>query len=169
MDLQWDRLGEALQARRMAMKPRPTQEQAAKALGVSRTLIQNIERGKPFEKVTPSIREYARYVGWADGSVDRVLAGGDPTLVGEPAPSVPEIPGLPGRVQYELRQDGDLVDTVVIRLPGGGSAVVIVKDQPGATPEQQQQNLEAWLQTQSRLQALDYSETEPAQADHKNS
>ncbi|GFH34356.1 helix-turn-helix domain-containing protein [Streptomyces pacificus] len=169
MDLQWDRLGKALQAARLALKPKLKQDELAVELGVGRSVIQLIEGGHQYTKPTPTIRAFARRVGWTEDSVDRVLAGGAPSLADEPAPSAPEISGLPGRVQYELRQDGELVDTVVIRLPGGGSAVVIVKDQPGATPEQQQQNLDAWLQAQARLQALDYSETGHAQADRKNS
>lgn len=164
MDHDWQRLGKALQATRRARTPKITQDQAAAELGVSRSAIQNIERGVGFTKTTPTLREYARRLGWQDGSIDAVLAGGEPTLAGEdPALAPAELHGLPSRVKRELEQEGDLVDTAVIQLPGGGTAVVIVKDQPGATPEQREMNLEAWLRAQPKLRNLDQVEAESSQ------
>jgi DNA-binding XRE family transcriptional regulator len=160
MDLDWQRLGKALQAARKAKDIRLTQPEMAKELGVGRSVIQLIEAGTEYKKPTPTIRAYARRVGWTDDSADRVLAGGEPTLVGDAAPAEPaELSGLPGRIKHELGREGELVDTVVIKLPGGGTAVVVVKDQPDATPEQRQKNLEAWLKTQPALESLDYSDT----------
>lgn len=164
MDHDWQRLGKALQATRRARIPKITQEQAAAELGVSRSVIQNIERGIGFTKATPTVREYARRLGWTGGSIDEVLAGGEPTLTEDaPVPGAVEFRGLPSRVKRELEQEGDLVDTAVIQLPGGGTAVVIVKDQPDATPEQREMNLEAWLRTQPALTNLDQVGTEPSQ------
>jgi DNA-binding XRE family transcriptional regulator len=160
MDRDWQRLGKALQAARRATAGKPTQEHMADALGVSRSVIQNIERGVGFDKPTPTIREYARKLGWAARSVDDVLAGGEPTSVAdEPAVT---LMGLPTRVARELTRDGDVVDTVVIQLPGGGSAVVVVKDQPDATPEERERTLEAWLRAQPKLRSLDQPDTEPS-------
>ena len=171
MDLDWQRLGQALKATRSTTRDargaKLTQEQAAVELGVSRSVIQNIERGIGFDKPTPTIREYARRLGWAEGSVDRVLAGEDPVFASEStssqaAPS-PVVAGLPVRIQHELEQGGDLVDTKVIELPGGGSVVIVVKNPPGATPEQRERNLEAWLRTQPALRDLDRPVTESSQ------
>src|SRR5688572_10212326 len=93
MTLDWQRLGQALKATRSktrdARGAKLTQEQAAVELGVSRSVIQNIERGIGFDKPTPTIREYARRLGWAEGSVDRVLAGGDPAHAAEPPAGQP--------------------------------------------------------------------------------
>lgn len=161
MDLDWDRLGAALQAARLAMAPELTQDELAVELGVGRSTIQNIERGQAFKKATPTIRAFARRVGWTDDSVDRVLAGGDPQLADrtqEPTVRQPSAgPALPARIEHELTQEGELVDTVVIPLGDGGSAVVVVKNPPNATPEQRQRNLDAWLRMQGQLRELDYS------------
>lgn len=160
MDLDWDRLGKALQAARQDMTPTLTQDELAAELGVGRSAIQNIERGMAFKKPTPTIRAVARRVGWSDDSVDRVLAGGDPQLVDlpkRPAVQPPAGPPLPQRIQHELDQEGDLLDTVVIPLGDGASAVVVVKNPPDATPEQRQRNLDAWLRMQAQLRELDYS------------
>lgn len=160
MDLDWDRLGTALQAARLAMAPELTQDELAVELGVGRSTIQNIERGQVFKRATPTIRAFARRVGWTDDSVDRVLAGGEPTLAAEPSTRVPgyyPFPGLPLRIEHELKSEGELVDTVVIPLGDGASAVVVVKNPPDATPEQRQRNLDAWLRIQGQLRELDYS------------
>lgn len=160
MDLDWDRLGKALQAARQAVKPTLKQEDLAAELGVGRSAIQNIERGMAFKKPTPTIRTFARRVGWSDDSVDRVLAGGNPELVGAPPQSAsqpPAGPALPQRIQHELDREGDLLDTVVIPLGDGASAAVVVKNPAGATPEQRQRNLDAWLRMQAQLRELDYS------------
>lgn len=167
MNLDWQRLGQALKATRSKVRDpetgaKLTQEQAAAELGVSRSVIQNIERGIGFDKPTSTIRQYARRLGWDDGSVEAVLAGGDFTLAPEGEPAGAPLAGLPVRIQHELEQDGEIVDTAVIPLPGGGSAVVVVKNPPGATPEQRKQNLEAWLRTQPALRSLDASAAEPS-------
>ena len=163
MDLDWDRLGRALQAARQDMTPELKQDELAVELGVGRSTIQNIERGQAFKKPTPTIRAFARRVGWTDASVDRVLAGGDPELVDRPHEAAtrksPAGPALPTRIEHELTQEGELVDTVVIPLGDGASAVVVVKNPPGATPEQRQRNLDAWLRMQGQLQELDYTDS----------
>jgi len=165
MTLDWQRLGQALKATRSKVRdPRTgaklTQAQAAAELGVSRSAIQNIERGIGFDKPTSTIRQYAHRLGWDAGSVEAVLAGGDFTLAPEPEPVDTPLVGLPVRIQHELEQDGEIVDTAVISLPGGGTAVVVVKNPPGPTPEQRQRNLEAWLRMQPALRSLDASATE---------
>jgi DNA-binding XRE family transcriptional regulator len=170
MDLDWARLGKALQAAREALKPKPKQEELAAELGVGRSVIQLIEGGHEYKKPTPTIRNFARRVGWTDESVDRVLAGGEPILAAEPSTEVPgyyPFPGLPLRIKHELKSEGEVVDTVVIPLGDGGSAVVVVRNPPNATPEQRQRNLDAWLHMQAQLRELDYSDengTQPSPA-----
>lgn len=171
MDLDWDRLGAALQAARQAMTPELTQDELAAELGVGRSTIQNIERGQVFKKPSPTIRAFARRVGWTEDSVDRVLAGGEPILAAEPSTEAPgyyyPFPGLPLRIKHELKSEGEVVDTVVIPLGDGGSAVVVVRNPPNATPEQRQRNLDAWLRMQAQLRELDYSDengTQPSPA-----
>lgn len=161
MDLDWDRLGTALQAARQAIEPELTQDDLAVELGVGRSTIQNIERGQAFKRPTPTIRTFARRVGWTDDSVDRVLAGGEPQLTDRtPEPADPHLstgPALPLRIKHELAGEGELIETVVIPLGDGASAVVVVKNPPDATPEQRQRNLDAWLRMQAQLRELDYS------------
>src|SRR5437868_6874544 len=73
----WARLGEKLKTSRIARDME--QQQVAAAIGVKRGAVRNIEQGN-IAKVTPTVRAYATHVGWADGSVEQVLAGGDPVL-----------------------------------------------------------------------------------------
>ncbi|GAA2348088.1 hypothetical protein OKJ48_20690 [Streptomyces kunmingensis] len=49
----------------------------------------------------------------------------------------------------KLGDDGELLDTAVITLPGGGRALVIVKAGEGATPEQIGEDLKAWRETET--------------------
>jgi DNA-binding XRE family transcriptional regulator len=53
MDETTKRLGEALQAAREGRRPKLTQPEAAKALGVGRSTIQNIERGQFVKIASP--------------------------------------------------------------------------------------------------------------------
>ena len=168
MDPDWTRLGKALQAARRAPSIGLTQEEMAVALGVGRSVIQLIEGGKEYKKPTPAMRTYAARVGWAEGSVERVLAGGDPILTGQletepPAKADQEAPaesaadaGLPLRIVHELKTRGDLLDTAVIPLGDGASMVVVVKGKPGASQEEIARNLEAWREAQGQLMELDY-------------
>lgn len=123
--------------------------------------MQAIERGTTYTKPTSLIRAFAKAVGWADGSVERVLEGGEPALAHEEPPAAePEatetIPDgkLPLRVVADLTDEGALLDTAVIPLPGGGQAVVVVKGKAGGTPAEIQEALEAWRRTQPHLQGL---------------
>ncbi|KKZ74891.1 helix-turn-helix domain-containing protein [Streptomyces showdoensis] len=165
MELDWKRLGKALKAARMAPGVDLTQEEMAEDLGLGRSVIQLIEGGNEYKKPTPSIRAYAARVGWAEGSIETVLAGGQPSLVGEegsrraPRPEVadPAVDaGLPVRIVHELKGRGELLDTAVIPLGDGGSMVVVVKGKPGASPEEIARNLEAWREAHGQLLELDY-------------
>lgn len=165
MERDWDRLGEALQAERKTAGL--NQEDLARELGVGRSTVQKIERGHKFGKPTMAARAYARWARWTDGSVERVLAGGDPNHVHEASAGARGTPPpvteglsesaagrLPVRVVDEIENDGALVDTAVIPLSHGGTMVVIMKGTPGATPEEIKAALEAWRRAQPQLQEL---------------
>ncbi|WP_435246404.1 helix-turn-helix domain-containing protein [Streptomyces sp. NRRL F-5630] len=174
MDQDWARLGRAFAEDRTAR--RLTQDDVVRALGVSRATVQNMERGtgasgKAFTRVTPTMRQYAQLLSWAEGSIQQVLDGGEPNHVqdasvkltaagGEPTVPAPTA-GLPLRVAQELESDGPLLDTVTIPLPGGGTVVVVAKGKPQGTPAEIEASLRAWLRTQPQLQVLDEPEEEP--------
>lgn len=154
----WVRLGEAFKTARATHAPKLTQDDVQRALDVSRATVQNIERGKVFSRPTPSHRAYARLVGWTDDSIDQVLAGGAPTTAtvsaAVPEQSAPVPDGLPLRIAEELTA-GQLLDTMVIKLPGGGQAVVIARGKEGGSPEEIQAALEAWRRAQPKLEEID--------------
>jgi DNA-binding XRE family transcriptional regulator len=140
MDEDTKRLGEMLQAAREGRRPKLTQPEAADLLGVSRTTVQNIEAGK-FSKINPTVRDYAALLGWHDGAVDRVAAGG--TV--EPPVDQQETPGtsaavlpLPPAVEYELRS-AETLDAAVMNLgpdEDDGHIIVVLQGKKGATPEE---------------------------------
>ncbi|MCX4778107.1 helix-turn-helix domain-containing protein [Streptomyces sp. NBC_01264] len=160
MDTDCARLGEALKAARLALRPKLTQEEVAVALGVSRATVQNIEQGKPFKRVSPTIRAFAELVGWTPDSPERILAGGDP-IRGNPVDAEnsrrSSVEGLPMTVQDELERDGAVVETAVIQLPDGTSVTVVVKGaSKNPTPEERQRHLRAWRRMQPMLHELSY-------------
>ncbi|MGW1433088.1 helix-turn-helix domain-containing protein [Streptomyces sp. NPDC002431] len=157
MDRDWVRLGRALAAGRK--NAGLTQPDVASRLNVGLSTVQTIERGGTWTKPTPTHRAYARLLNWTDGSVDAVAAGGDPTLEADAVapgaePSAPVPDGLPLRVAEELAS-GPLLDTMVIRLPGGGQAVVVARGKEGGSPEEIQAALEAWRRAQPQLQEIE--------------
>ncbi|APE21339.1 MULTISPECIES: helix-turn-helix domain-containing protein [Streptomyces] len=160
MDLDWTRLGKALRDARRAAAVSLTQEEMAEEIGVGRSVIQLIEAGNEYKKPTPSIRAYATRVGWAEGSVEAVLAGGEPTFkeIAAPAPETgpPVDAGLPLRIVHELKGKGDLLDTAVIPLGDDASMVVVVKGKPGASLAEIERSLEAWRKAQGQLLEIDY-------------
>ncbi|MGW1440318.1 helix-turn-helix transcriptional regulator [Streptomyces griseus] len=163
----WVRLGEAFKQARATHEPKLTQDDVQRALDVSRATVQNIERGKEFSRITPTHRAYARLVGWTDDSVDQVLAGGAPLIAAEgeavPEQRAPVPDGLPLRIAEELAT-GQLLDTMVIRLPGGGQAVVVARGKEGGTPEEIQAALEAWRRAQPALQEIEVRSEEPPES-----
>ncbi|MFG3488485.1 helix-turn-helix domain-containing protein [Streptomyces sp. NPDC047972] len=164
MDLDWTRLGKALRDARRAAAVSLTQEEMAEEIGVGRSVIQLIEAGNKYKKPTASMRTYAARVGWADGSIEAVLAGGEPTLKDAPAPARESGPsaaaGLPLRIVHELKGEGDLLDTAVIPLGDDASMVVVVKGKPGASLAEIERSLEAWRKAQGQLLELDYRDGE---------
>jgi len=160
MDRDWARLGAALKAAREDLGLE--QQQVGEQIGVGRGALRNIEIGA-FSRVTPTVRAYARTVGWTDASVDDVLDGGVPTPEAPDAPpETTTVAGvtpdeLPLRIKAALAA-GPLLDAVVIDLPADegedpeAQMVVIVKGRRGdATPEQIRKALLQWEKAEAQI------------------
>jgi DNA-binding XRE family transcriptional regulator len=153
------KLGEALQAAREGRRPRLTQPEAAEKLGVSRTTIQNIEAGR-FNKITPTIRGYARLLGWPDGAVDQgnvdVGADPEPQDPAEPPAASLQQSGLPPAVQYELQTNETLDSTVITLGPDeeDGQVIVVLQGRKGATPEEVARIAARYRKVRRTLQGL---------------
>ncbi|MFJ6566540.1 helix-turn-helix domain-containing protein [Streptomyces sp. NPDC091292] len=162
----WARLGRAFAEAREAIGL--SQDQVAGRIGVTRTTIQSIERGhvggKPPTRVTGTMREYARLVGWTEDSITRVLNGSkperEPTTSASPeqkAPSAePSGAGLPAAVELELRQ-GETLESAVLHLgpeQSDARVVVVLKGSPDITPEELEEMMKQWRKARRHLQSL---------------
>jgi transcriptional regulator with XRE-family HTH domain len=98
----WERLGDYVIARRIAVGMRDRRALAA-ATGVTERTLGKVETGKRVSASTLAVLE--NHFGWAPGSCRQVLAGGEPVGV-TPAEGIPqyddptlqhiaEVPGLP--------------------------------------------------------------------------
>lgn len=140
MDSKWARLGHALKAARASQQME--QQDVVAQIGVKRGAVRNIEQGN-IAKITPTIRAYARMVGWTEDSVERVLAGHSPIYAEQAAsPQAPESQLAPSdlsiRVQQALQQ-GPLIDsrvTEVITSSGRVKATIVVRGEEGTSQEQ---------------------------------
>ncbi|MFE3855231.1 helix-turn-helix domain-containing protein [Streptomyces griseorubiginosus] len=132
----WARLGEKLKSSRIARGME--QQQVAAAIGVKRGAVRNIEQGN-IAKLTPTVRAYGALVGWTDGSVEAVLAGGDPTLAeGGAARTDGATSDLSLHVQESLRR-GPLLESRVqeVTTPAGRVlATIVLRGDEGLTPEE---------------------------------
>lgn len=161
MERDWERLGRAFAEGREAIGL--TQVAVAKELHVSRTPIQAVERGRqpngrPFAKVTGTMRAYARLLGWTEESPDLVADGGDPVAAPtQPAHEGPES-DLPPAVDRELRS-GKTLDHAVVHLSGENDSddvriVVILQGSEDMTEEEIDRRFEQWRRTRRHLQAI---------------
>lgn len=169
MDRDWVRLGKAFRTDRERQSLR--QKDAAAALGVGLTSIQDIERGHEYTKPTLTIRAYANLLGWVPESVDTVLAGGNISHTAAEAPPASsasesladaDIGGqrLPLRIVHELSDEGELLDTAVIKIGDKGRAVIVVKGEPGVSAEELLEELRVWSRTRKQLESP--ADTEPS-------
>ncbi|WP_043469036.1 helix-turn-helix domain-containing protein [Kitasatospora sp. MBT66] len=186
MERDWARLGSLLRAGRQAGGS--TQDELGALIGVTRNALATIEKGEA-RRVTSTIRSYAREVGWAEGSVERVLAGGEPVLR-EPGdepepPSSQQDPGrgpaavdaaraiadalvarLPQRVLQELA-DGHVIDTDVLDLRPDGSVALMTlvlersEDLPPAA--QVRDDLREWSRVQRGLRGVVQDQMDPGE------
>ncbi|MFD5900961.1 helix-turn-helix domain-containing protein [Streptomyces microflavus] len=163
MDRDWARLGSALRAAREDLGL--GQKEVADRVGVSRNALRNVEIGD-ISRVTPTVREYARIVGWTEASIDAVLNGGEPTRETAVPPDqdmtvlvdTPE--ELPLRIKAALASEGPVLDTAVITLTGvdgldsGAHMVIVVKGRTdGLTPEQIREALIQWEKTEAQIRS----------------
>lgn len=158
MSRDWVRLGHAIEAARDAKGM--TQVALARAADISESTVQNLESGVERKRQPPSLKKVEVALGWAPGSAESVLVGGEPTPIAEPpqgdtaGPADAGTAGLPLRIIQEL-SDGPLLDTTVLRLSDDSRMVIVVKGAPNASPEQIRRDLLAWAKAQAALQDLD--------------
>lgn len=154
MDRDWARLGEHVEAERRRREW--TQEDLARAADVGVSTVQSVERGnrqKP--QILPTHRVIARVLGWDDGSVEAVLAGGDPTYAAEFGPSSQPtgvleesaaalLDDLTARVKGALL-GGQVVDATAVPM-GDGDVVIIWKggEEQELTPSQRRKLEQQW-------------------------
>jgi DNA-binding XRE family transcriptional regulator len=158
----WERLGRAFAAGRE--EAGLTQVSAARALGVTRTPIQAIERGRQsngqaFSKVTQTMRTYAQLVGWTADSPTLILNGQEPKPATQPgsAPESDQKPDLPSAVDRELRS-GKTLDHAVVHLgtheDDDTRIIVVLQGAEDMTEEEIDAAYRKWRQTRRRLQAI---------------
>jgi transcriptional regulator with XRE-family HTH domain len=165
MDGDWLRLGKAVQKARNGMGL--SQIALGELAGVKRTAIQTIERGHTFLRITSTLRDVEHALGWGRGSVEIILAGGEPLAPGEPGEldsngrlRSDAYGGLPLRMTQALIQ-GTTLDTMIVPLTPNVEMVVVVKGKPNATPEQLQLALLAWEEQRGHLGRLTKPQDEP--------
>lgn len=165
MDGDWERLGNAVRDARNSKGL--SQKGLATLAGKKRTVIQTIERGHRFRSVTKTLRNVERALGWGQGSVSIILAGGEPlgpdradelVVGGQLRPGFGE--GLPIRVVRALAQ-GATLDTTIVPLSPTADMVIVVKVRTDATPDEVQDALLAWEQGEGYLTRLSEHPDEP--------
>lgn len=82
MNLDFDRLAHAAREARRARAWR--QEDVADRAHVGLSSVQNMEKGRPFNRFPSTYRKIESTLGWAEGSIMAILRGGEPT-VAEPS------------------------------------------------------------------------------------
>ncbi len=155
----WEKLGKAFAAARKTIGL--TQPEAAAQLDVSRTTVQAIERGRqsngiPFDKVTATMRAYARLVGWTETSPTLVLEGGEPQQAPETQAADQPPSDLPPAVDRELRS-GKTLDTTVVHLGAEDDdtrIIVVLKGGDSMTEEEIDEAWQKWRRTRRHLQAI---------------
>lgn len=169
MDLQWDRLGAEVAKARKALKL--TQPQLGELIGVSRTVIQNIEGGKPRSKIDATMRELEAALRWKRGSVEAILDGGEPVADAAQPVNVINLesstlggPELPMRIAQALAE-GATLDTTIVPLSPDAQMVVIVKGKPNADPARLRAALEDWERKEGYLRRLGLTPVEPEETD----
>ncbi|WP_157815642.1 helix-turn-helix domain-containing protein [Kitasatospora sp. CB02891] len=155
MDRDWARLSRYIASAREALGlPQPA---FAAELGVGRSAIQKLESGHEYRKVTPLHRAVERRFGWAEGSIETVLAGGEAERFAGPVSDSPIEAGvdallddLTARVKGALL-GGQVVDATAVPMgDGDGSVVIIWKggEERDLTPAQRRRLERQWSKFQ---------------------
>lgn len=158
----WERLGRAFAAARRDKGY--TQQEAADALHVSRAPIQAVERGRQsngtdFTKVTRTMRDYARMVGWTADSPTRILNGEEPEAAPEVTPPAaePAATDLPPALDRELRS-GKTLDHAVVNLGSedddDSRLIVVLKGAEEMSEEEIDKLWQKWRRTRRQIQAI---------------
>ncbi|MEO3851723.1 helix-turn-helix transcriptional regulator [Streptomyces sp. B8F3] len=98
----WRRLSETVRAHRT--RKNWSQQELARRAGVSTKSVVTIESGKAPTRMPPTLPRIAETLGWADGSIEAVLDGGDPFTGETGPPAGPVSGGASGRAVAALRQ-----------------------------------------------------------------
>lgn len=157
--LQWARLATAIRAAREARGL--SQEALAALAGVAEGSVQNLESGKPRNRMPQTLAKIEPHLGWTTGSGRLVLDGGDPIPASDTRPGGEDVADklrskLPLRIVDELESDDPLLDSAVIQLPGvnGARMTVVVHGSPDATAQEIQDALIAWRKAERNLHRL---------------
>ena len=160
MSEDWGRLSQAIADAREALGM--TQIELGEAIGVGRSAVQKMERGVAYTKVQPTHRAAARVFGWAEGSIEQILAGGEPKRAqgDRAAESTPDsvLGDLPLRVLHAIGS-GRLVDSAVINLdpedPEAAAVLVLKRGRRSdATPEQLREDLRKWSELERAVRRI---------------
>ncbi len=103
----WARVAEQVKARREDLGL--TQRELAAAVGTTDRYISAIERAERDTYQQKTLRAIARALGWQSGSIDLILAGGDPVPAAEPAESL-SIEDRVAALEVELAALRQIVD-----------------------------------------------------------
>ncbi len=168
MSRDWKRLAAAIKAAREERGL--TQVELAVATVLSESTIQNLESGREYSRLPPSLARIEEHFRWAPGSTQKILEGGEPTPLPSPVEDEPSPPsstqpggpnlaeGMPLRVAQELTQ-GQVVDTDVLDLtrPGSNSRMIVLwmrdTDQPVDT-DVYREELKEWSRVQRALRGI---------------
>ncbi|MFE6284406.1 helix-turn-helix domain-containing protein [Streptomyces sp. NPDC057877] len=158
MDQDFARLGEQLKAARLARRPRVSQTDVAAALEVGRSTIQKMESAAVAQVTRSTVHAYARWLGWTDDSVDRVLAGGEPAMADGGKQALRPVPalGLTPDVEYELRS-GRVLGSQVFNLgpdEEDGQIIVVLQGKKDATPEEVERIAARYRRARRHLQGI---------------
>jgi hypothetical protein len=165
MDGDWTRLGKAVKAARNSKGL--NQVDLGALAEVKRTVIQTIERGHGFKRITATLRGVERALDWGRGSVELLLAGGEPLPADEPwellFPGQPQ-PGSGGQLPFRIARalsEGTTLDTAIVPLTSSADVVVVVQGKSNASPEGILAALRAWEKREGFVERLGEPPDEP--------
>ena len=168
--LHWAQLAAAIRSAREARGL--SQVDLAELAGISEGSVQNLESGRPRNRMPQTLAKIEPHLGWAAGSGRAILEGGEPTpAAADDSADIAAVEDklrrkLPLRIVDELESDDPLLDSTVIQLPGvdGARMTVVVHGRPDATPEQIQEALLAWRDAERKLRRLPDGDDDEPQA-----
>ena len=161
MSQDWARLAAAIRSARRARGW--TQHDLAAEADIGFSTVQRLEGAKPFSRRPPSLDRIERAFDWKVGSVDAILAGGDPvpaarddieaTRADDGTVAVHARQSrLPRRIEHELAE-GEVLDTEVIQLGNSRVRMIVVAMEP-SDGESEFKDLDAWTRVQRRLRSI---------------